>query len=238
MEMMVRPCLRANGISSGSRSISPSSPAISTMAPAGRRPASRARSTAASVCPLRTRTPPGRARSGKMWPGRTKSDASALPLARSWSVVARSEAEMPVVTPCAPEASTETVNAVFMDSVLSSTICGSPSRSSSSGSMGAQIRPRHSLIMKATISGVACSAAMTRSPSFSRSSSSTTTIGRPAAMSAMACSIGSSVRSSASSVRYRTGAVVMPALLPGRAARPCGSAATSRACPTGRVRRR
>ena len=54
---------------------------------------------------------------------------------------------------------------------------GSSSRSSSSPSMGAQIRPRHSLIMKATISGVAFSAAMTRSPSFSRSSSSTTTTG-------------------------------------------------------------
>ena len=80
MEMIVRPCLRANGISSGSRSIRPSSPAISTMAPAGRRPASRARSTAASVWPLRTRTPPGLARSGKMWPGRTKSPASASPL--------------------------------------------------------------------------------------------------------------------------------------------------------------
>ncbi|CAM5504232.1 hypothetical protein SGLAM104S_01112 [Streptomyces glaucescens] len=67
--------------------------------------------------------------------------------------MARSAAEMPVVTPCAPEASTETVNAVFIDSVLSATICGSWSRSSSSPSMGAQIRPRHSLIMNATISG-------------------------------------------------------------------------------------
>ena len=114
--------------------------------------------------------------------------------------MARSAAEMPVVTPCAAEASTETVNAVFIDSVLSSTICGSSSRSSSSPSMGAQIRPRHSLIMKATISGVAFSAAMTRSPSFSRSSSSTTTTGRPAAMSAMACSIGSSAKSSTPSV--------------------------------------
>ncbi len=199
MEMIVSPCLRANGISSGRRSIRPSSPAISTMAPAGRSPASRARSTAASVWPSRTRTPPGLARSGKTWPGRTKSVGSAVPLASSWSVVARSAAEMPVLTPWAAEASTETVNAVFIDSVLSWTICGSWSRSSSSGSMGAQIRPRHSLIMKATISGVTFSAAMTRSPSFSRSSSSTTTIGRPAAMSAMACSTGSSVKSSMSS---------------------------------------
>ncbi len=114
-------------------------------------------------------------------------------------MVARSAAEMPVVTPCAAVASTETVNAVFMDSSLSCTICGSRSRSSSSPSMGAQIRPRHSLIMKATISGVAFSAARTRSPSFSRSSSSTTTTGRPAAMSEIARSTGSSAKSEASS---------------------------------------
>ncbi len=107
--------------------------------------------------------------------------------------------------------------AVLIDSVLFSTICGSRSRSSSSASMGAQIRPRHSLIMKATISGVAFSAAMTRSPSFSRSSSSTTTTGRPAAMSRTACSTGSRERSEVSSlsaVLYQTGAVVMPGLLP------------------------
>ncbi len=237
MEMIVRPCLRAKGISSGRRSIVPSSPAISTIAPAGRRPARRARSTAASVWPLRVRTPPGRARSGKMCPGRTKSSGPVTPSASSWSVVARSAAEMPVLTPCAAEASTETVNAVFIDSVLSSTICGRRSRSSSSPSMGAQIRPRHSLIMKATISGVAFSAAMTRSPSFSRSSSSTTTTGRPAAMSAMACSTGSSAKSSMSSV-YRTVAALMPALLPGWAVLPRASAATSRAGPTGRARRR
>ncbi|CAM5437123.1 hypothetical protein STENM36S_08977 [Streptomyces tendae] len=110
--------------------------------------------------------------------------------------MARSEAEMPVLTPWAAVASTETVKAVFIDSVLSSTICGSRSRSSSSPSMGAQIRPRHSVIMKATISSVAFSAAMTRSPSFSRFSSSTTTTGRPAAMSATARSTGSRERSS------------------------------------------
>ncbi len=232
MEMIVRPCLRAKGTSSGRRSMTPSSPAISTMAPAGRRPARRARSTAASVCPLRTRTPPGLARSGKTWPGRTKSEGSWRPLASIRRVVARSAAEMPVVTPWAGDASTETVKAVRIDSVLWATICGSSRRSSSSSSMGAQIRPRHSLIMKATISGVAFSAAMTRSPSFSRSSSSTTTTGRPAAMSRIACSTGSRARSSASHI----GRVLMRGLLPERGR--CGSGATSRACPTGRARRR
>src|SRR5437016_3889790 len=43
--------------------------------------------------------------------------------------------------------------------------------------------------MNASSSGVAISAAKIRSPSFSRSSSSTTTTGRPAAMSAIARSI-------------------------------------------------
>lgn len=208
---------------------------ISTMAPTGRRPARRARSTAASVWPLRTSTPPGLARSGKTWPGRTKSAGWETPPASSRRVVARSAAEMPVVTPWAAVASTETVKAVCMDSVLFWTIWGSSSRSSSGPSMGAQIRPRHSLIMKAMISGVAFSAAMTRSPSFSRSSSSTTTIGRPAAMSRMACSTGS--RRKVSSGMSGTGLrVVMPLLLPWPGRWWCASAGTSRRRPTARGR--
>ena len=51
----------------------PSSRMISQMTPAGARPASRARSTAPSVCPARTSTPPRRARSGNTWPGVTTS---------------------------------------------------------------------------------------------------------------------------------------------------------------------
>ncbi len=46
---------------------------ISHSTPAGMRPASRQRSTTASVCPARRRTPPSSARSGKMWPGRARS---------------------------------------------------------------------------------------------------------------------------------------------------------------------
>src|SRR5580704_3173759 len=72
---MVRPCSRQNGIRSGMRAISPSSRMISQITPEGLRPARRARSTEASVCPARTRTPPLRARSGKMWPGRARSEA-------------------------------------------------------------------------------------------------------------------------------------------------------------------
>src|SRR5688500_12379977 len=47
--------------------------------------------------------------------------------------------------------------------------------------------------MNAISSGVACSAAKIRSPSFSRSSSSTTITGRPAAMSATARSMSASM---------------------------------------------
>ncbi len=44
-----------------------------TARPTGVRPASRARSTAASVCPARRSTPPGTARSGMTCPGRVRS---------------------------------------------------------------------------------------------------------------------------------------------------------------------
>ena len=82
----------------GNRIIEPSSSMISQITPAGASPASRARSTDASVCPMRTSTPPSRARNGNVWPGRKKS----LPLASGSSsariVLARSCAEIPVVT--------------------------------------------------------------------------------------------------------------------------------------------
>ena len=66
-------CWLLNSTRSGSRAIEPSSFIISQMTPAGCSPASRARSTLASVCPARRRTPPSFARSGKMWPGCTRS---------------------------------------------------------------------------------------------------------------------------------------------------------------------
>ena len=56
-------------------------------------------------------------------------------------------------------------------------------------SMGTQMRPRPYRAMKFTASGVTRSAAMRRSPSFSRSSSSTTTSIRPARISSMASSM-------------------------------------------------
>ena len=88
----------------------PSSFITSQITPAGISPASRARSTLPSVCPARTSTPPLRARSGKMCPGRTRSSGRASGLMAALMVVARSAALMPVVTPRA--ASMLTVNAV------------------------------------------------------------------------------------------------------------------------------
>src|SRR6185503_20793138 len=55
--------------------------------------------------------------------------------------------------------------------------------------MGTQMTPLAYLRMKATASGVMLSAAIVRSPSFSRSSSSTTMIMRPFAISSTASSI-------------------------------------------------
>ncbi len=83
---------------------------ISQITPAGFSPASRAMSTAASVCPARTSVPPSRATSGKMWPGVTMSSRPHSGLTATATVWARSAAEMPVVTPS--RASMDTVKAV------------------------------------------------------------------------------------------------------------------------------
>jgi hypothetical protein len=160
---------------------------ISHTTPAGTRPASRERSTAASVWPARTSTPPSRARSGKTWPGWTRScgvDAGSI---ATWIVCARSAAEMPVVTPL--RASTATVKAVPRGASFRCVIGGRPSCSQRSPVRQRQIRPRACVAMKLTASGVANCAAITRSPSFSRSGSSTTTTIFPLRMSSTASSI-------------------------------------------------
>ena len=77
-------------------------------------------------------------------------------------------------------ASTVSVNGVPNLAVFCDTISLSPSRSATSGAIGAQRMPRPCLTAKFTCSAVAFSAAKSRSPSFSRSASSTTTIIRPA----------------------------------------------------------
>ena len=118
------------------------------------------------------------------------SHGSVAESASTRAVWARSAAEMPVLTPS--RASTEIVYAVRSLSLLCGVISGISSRSSMSAGIGTQITPLLCRIVKAISSGVALLAAKMMSPSFSRVSSSTTTTALPAAMSAIARSMGSS----------------------------------------------
>ena len=113
-------CFSANAATCGPRITVPSSFISSASTPTGGRPASRHRSTQASVWPERISTPPSLATSGKTWPGRTKSLAPLLPLASARTVLVRSSAEMPVVKPW--RTSTVTVKAVPSGASLSATI--------------------------------------------------------------------------------------------------------------------
>ncbi len=106
MEISARLCSSANFTRSGRRAIEPSSLTTSQITPAGVRPAIRARSTEASVCPGRRSTPPSTARSGKTCPGRVSSHGSVAESTRTRIVRERSRAEMPVEIPS--RASTET----------------------------------------------------------------------------------------------------------------------------------
>src|SRR2546428_832556 len=182
-----RPWRFANRASCGTRAIVPSSFITSQITPAGYRPAIRARSTAASVWPVRTRTPPVRERSGNMWPGRARSLGRVAGSIAVSTVAARSAAEMPVVV--RPLASIVTQNPVSKREVFCVTINGISSSSIRSGVMGRQMSPRPYRAMKLMASGVIFSAAIVRSPSFSRSSSSTTMIICPARMASTASSM-------------------------------------------------
>jgi len=102
-------------------------------------------------------------------------------------VFARSYALMPVVMPSV--ASTETAKAVRWDSRFSGTIWEMPRRRSWCSTVGTQINPRAWRIIMLTASGVTLEAAITKSPSFSRFSSSVTITSLPAAMSARASSM-------------------------------------------------
>jgi hypothetical protein len=105
----------------------------------------------------------------------------------TWTVWARSYAEIPVLTPLA--ASIVIVKAVCSGASFLAAIRLSPSRSQRSALSARQISPRASLAMKLIASGVANWAAITRSPSFSRLSSSQTITMRPARISSIASSI-------------------------------------------------
>ncbi len=104
----------------------------------------------------------------------------------AWMVIARSWAVMPVRH---FRWSIGTVNEVPKGAVFDSTIGLSLSRSQTSGNRGMQSWPRPWVIMKFTISGVTFSAAQMKSPSFSRSSASTTMTISPRAIASTAASI-------------------------------------------------
>src|SRR5687768_7270144 len=184
---ILTPCSSENFSRSGTRAIVPSSFMISQMTPAGLRPASRERSTAASVWPARCKTPPDLALKGKTWPGITRSSGPVASSTATRQVWARSAAEIPVETPSF--ASMETVKAVPIRDELWVVIWGISSRSSISSAIGRQIRPRPCTAMKLMSSEVTSSVAMVRSPSFSRSSSSQTMTIFPDLMSSMTSSI-------------------------------------------------
>eukprot|EP00282_Hemiselmis_andersenii_P030598 CAMPEP_0169478866 /NCGR_PEP_ID=MMETSP1042-20121227/28702_1 /TAXON_ID=464988 /ORGANISM="Hemiselmis andersenii, Strain CCMP1180" /LENGTH=200 /DNA_ID=CAMNT_0009593359 /DNA_START=68 /DNA_END=667 /DNA_ORIENTATION=- len=182
---MTKPCLALNSLSSGTRIIpTQSSVQISHSTPTGSNPASREKSTPASVCPSLATTPPLTALSGNTWPGRQKSPAVLLGSAIARNVAALSDALIPVVIPCF--LSTDTVKAVHFASWLFCTIWGISSSSRRSPDRETQITPEVCLIMKAIVSGVAFSAAIIKSPSFSLPSSSTTTINSPRLTASMA----------------------------------------------------
>ena len=184
MVMSFRPCSAAYGIRSGTRAIVPSGLLTSQITPAGMSPASRARSTAASVCPARSSTPPGLARRGNTCPGFTRSSGPASGSIATMIVRERSGAEMPVVMPC--RASMASVNAVAWGASLRRTMGFSPSWSQRSSVRARQMSPRPWVAMKLTASGVANCAAITRSPSFSRSSESRMTTMWPERISSIA----------------------------------------------------
>ena len=102
------------------------------------------------------------------------------------TVRARSSALMPVRH---DRWSTGTVKGVRCGAVLRSTIGCSSSRAARSGMIGMQSCPRPCVIMNSIVSGVTRSAAATKSPSFSRSSSSTTMMIRPSLRAWSASSI-------------------------------------------------
>ena len=171
MEPMRMPCARPKATRSGRRAMLPSGFRISQITLAGSKPHNLAKSLPASVWPARVSTPPGCALMGKMWPGVTRCSGRASGRTAARTVTARSRAEMPVVTPAA--ASMETVKLVAMRAVLRLTISGKSSCAHRASLKVRQIKPRPCAAMKLMCSGVTRSAATTKSPSFSRSSSST-----------------------------------------------------------------
>ena len=186
--MILIPNFLETWINWGRRAIVPSSLMISIRAAAGYKPANRVKSTAASVCPARRSTPRERARSGLTCPGRPKSEGFVFGSASAKMVCARSYMETPVVQP-PPNLSTVIVKGVPNREVLLATCISNSSSWQRSSVIGAQSTPLPLVSMKLTFSGVIFSAAMMKSPSFSRSSSSTTIRNLPSRKSSIASSM-------------------------------------------------
>ena len=137
------------------------------------KPAIREISTAASVWPALTKTPPSRAIKGKTCPGVLISEGPELLSIATCIVLALSAAEIPVVTSFVD--SIETVKAVSSLLVFLFSIGVNSNSSILFFVIDRQIRPRPYVAIKLIASGVAICAGIIRSPSFSLSSLSTRT---------------------------------------------------------------
>ncbi len=122
-----------------------------------------------------------------MCPGRPRSSGLVLGSAKALMVSARSCEDTPVVQPSS--LSTVTVKGVPKMEVLFATCLSNSSSKQRSSVMGAQSTPRPIVIIKFTFSGVINSAEVIKSPSFSRSSSSTTMMISPCRIASIASSI-------------------------------------------------
>mmetsp|Transcript_8253 Transcript_8253/g.16549 ORF Transcript_8253/g.16549 Transcript_8253/m.16549 type:complete len:223 (-) Transcript_8253:259-927(-) len=189
MVMQGRLFFLENSNNSGVLDIVPSSFTISHNTPAGAQPAKRDRSTEASVCPGRTKTPPCRHLNGNMCPGLLKSSGTDDILDNALIVAVLSAAEIPVVVPT--RRSTVTVNAVDMASsfCVGGIMRGISSLSKSSPVIPTQITPLVCLTINAIVSSVTLSPDTIKSPSFSLSSSSSTTTGIPCRRASKAVSM-------------------------------------------------
>ena len=151
----------------------------------------RARSTAASVCPARTSTPPV-ARAQRKHVTRARQIGGPASPDRSPRRSCARDRRRKCRCWCTACASIGTQNAVpNARGVLRSPSAESPARRAARRVIGRQISPRPCLRHEVDrLSGVTFSAAIVRSPSFSRSSSSTTMIILPARIASIASSIG------------------------------------------------
>ena len=144
-------CTVASASSSAVVARLPSRPSTAHSAADGPRPASRDRSLAASGSAARTRTPPGAPSMVVTWPGITRAAGVASSATAARTVVARSDALMPVETPC--RASMEAPYA-GSGRVGSADINGMPSCRMRSRGSTRQTRPRPCVTMKLMTSGV------------------------------------------------------------------------------------